>query len=211
MSFEAMQNKIVLFGGTFDPVHSGHLQVADAARRHLNAERVIFIPARRPPHKSEPPAASEQDRMQMLRLALNGWKDFQVSDCEYHRPEPSFTVDTVEEFRRRLPFASLVWLVGADAVKDLPRWHQIDRLMALCTLAVMYRAGYPKPDFTPCKPYFTAEQIRRLQEHIVPVPLLDISATEIRRRLACGQDVEGLLPASVLEYIRSRGLYGCRR
>ncbi len=206
-----MQKKIILFGGTFDPVHYGHLEAAEAARRHLNAEQVIFIPARRSPHKSDPPEASEHDRLHMLRLALADWNDFQVSDCEYHRPAPSFTVDTVQEFRNRLPSASLIWLVGADAVKDLPRWHRIDRLMALCTLAVMYRAGYPKPDFSPCKPYFTAEQIRRLQDHIVPVPLINISATEIRRRLAQGQDVSELLPASVLEYIRPRGLYGCTR
>jgi nicotinate-nucleotide adenylyltransferase len=204
-----MRSKIILFGGTFDPVHNGHLQVAQAARQHLRANRVIFIPARRSPHKTTPPVASEDDRLQMLGLALQDWEGCQVSDCEYRRPAPSYTVDTVQEFCTRYPHADLIWLVGADAVKDLPRWYQIDRLMTLCTLAVMVRAGYPKPDFELCKPFFSPEQIRRLEENIVPVPLIDISATEIRRRLASGRDVSGLIPPAVLDYIRSRGLYGC--
>lgn len=206
-----MQKKVILFGGTFDPIHTGHLEVAQAARAYLNAAEVIFIPARRSPHKHTAPVASEQDRLHMLRLAVQGRKGLEVSDCEYHRPAPSFTVDTVRAFRDRMPLACLIWLVGADAVKDLPRWHQIDRLMTLCTLAVMVRAGYPKPDFALCQPYFSPEQIRQLEANIVPVPLLDISATEIRRRLAEGEDVSGLLPPPVLEYIRSEGLYGCRR
>lgn len=205
-----MENGIILFGGTFDPIHLGHLQAAAAARRHLGAERVIFIPARRSPCKQEPPDASEEDRLRMVELAIEGNEAFDVSDCEFHRPPPSYTVDTVQEFRERLGSeAELFWLLGADAVKDLPHWYQIDRLMELCRMAVMYRAGYPKPDFSIYKPYFTPRQIQSLEENVIPVPLVDISSSEIRRRLACGQDVSDRVPAPVAEYIRRRRLYGC--
>lgn len=204
-----MKNRIILFGGTFDPIHLGHVQAAETARRYLDAERVIFIPARRSPCKPKPPSASEEDRLRMIHLAIEGHEGFEVSDCEFRRPAPSYTVETVQEFRERLgPEADLFWLLGADAVKDLPRWYQIDRLMELCRIAVMYRAGYPKPDFSLCRPSFTAEQIRSLEENVVPVPLADISSSEIRRRLACGQDVSGMVPAPVAEYIRRRRLYG---
>lgn len=205
-----MKNRIILFGGTFDPIHLGHVRAAEAAQQYLDAERVIFIPARRSPCKPEPPSASEEDRLRMVQLAIEGHEGFEVSDCEFHRPPPSYTVETVQEFRERLGSeADLFWLLGADAVKDLPRWYQIDRLMELCRIAVMYRAGYPKPGFSLCKPYFTAEQIRSLEENVVPVPLVDISSSEIRRRLACGQDASDRVPAPAAEYIRRRRLYGC--
>ncbi len=203
-----MQKKIILFGGTFDPVHRGHIQVAQSAMEQIDASKVVFIPARRSPHKQQPPVASDADRLEMIRRSIAGRPYFEVSDCELRRPEPSYTLDTVLEFRSRCgPQTDLVWLVGADAIKDLPRWYRIRDLMSAAVIAVMYRAGYPKPDFTPCRPDFTPAQIQKLEQNIVPVPLVDISSTDIRNRLARGRDADDMLPPEVADYIRSRRLY----
>lgn len=202
------EKKIILFGGTFDPIHSGHIQVAEAAKQWISAGRVILVPAKRSPHKKRLPQVSDEDRMEMIRRAIAGRESFSLSDCELKRPQPSYTLDTVLDFRRHLgPQASLYWLVGADAVKDLPKWYQIKDLLESCTVAVMYRAGYPKPDFEVCGKEFTPSQIRKLEQNVVPVPLVDISSTDIRSRLSKGQDVSDRLAPPVAEYIRSRGLY----
>lgn len=200
--------KIILFGGTFDPIHRGHTQVAQAAADQIGAQQVVFVPARRSPHKQLPPVASDVDRLGMIRLAIAGRLSFSASDCELRRPEPSYTLDTVRDFRSRYgPRTDLIWLVGADAVKDLPRWYRISDLMSAAIIAVMYRAGYPKPDFSVCRPDFTPEQIKKLEQNIIPVPLIDISSTDIRARLAAGQDVNELLAPEVADYIRTRRLY----
>jgi nicotinate-nucleotide adenylyltransferase len=174
----------------------------------LRAQQVIFIPARRSPHKKQPPVASDTDRLEMIRLSIADCPSFEVSDCELRRPEPSYTLDTVLQFRSRFgPQPDLIWLVGADAVKDLSRWYRISDLMSAAIIAVMYRAGYPKPDFTPCKADFTPAQIQKLEQNILPVPLVDVSSTDIRARLAAGQDADDMLTPQVADYIRTRCLY----
>lgn len=200
--------KMILFGGTFDPIHCGHIRVADAARQYIGAGQVIFIPAKWSPHKKQQPAASDQDRFAMIRLAIDGRPAFSLCDCELHRTQPSYTLDTVHYFRDQYgPRTDLVWLVGADALKDLPRWFRIDDLLDVADIAVMYRAGYPKPDFEVCKSDFTPRQIQKLRQNVIPVPLVDISSTQIRTRLAKGLDVDDMLPPKVLAYIKIRNLY----
>ena len=200
--------KIILFGGTFDPIHLGHVEVCVAAMDRIGAQQVVFVPARRSPHKNCLPTASDPERIEMIRLAIQGRPRLQVSDCELKRPEPSYTLDTVQEFRRQYGSrADLIWLVGADAVKDLPRWYRIHELMEACTLAVMYRAGYPKPDFTCCKETFSARQIHKLENSVVPVPLIEISSTEIRDRISREQEVKEILAPEVYDYIQAHGLY----
>jgi len=202
------RKKIILFGGTFDPIHLGHIQVADAALQHVGAEQIIFIPAKRSPHKKQQPIASETDRIAMIQLAIGARKDFSLSDCECKRPQPSYTLDTVREFLAQYgPDTALIWLVGADAVKDLPHWYRIDELLAAADIAVMYRAGYPRPDFEGCRPDLTPRQIEKLEKNVVPVPLVDISSTGIRTRLSQGQNVDDMLPAEVLAYIKTHDLY----
>ncbi len=197
-----------MFGGTFDPVHRGHLQVARAALAYLGADHIVFIPAAQSPHKQKPPVASGKERAEMIARALSDQPGVSVSDCELHRPRPSYTLDTVLYFRNQLgPEVALFWLVGADAVSDLPRWHRVDELLDAADIAVMYRAGYPKPDFGECRSAFSAPQIERLRKNVVPVPLIDISSTEIRRRLAAGKEVAHMLPPDVHAYIQSHRLY----
>lgn len=202
------QEKIILFGGSFDPVHRGHLEVAQAAKEALDAARVIFIPAKRSPLKDQFPTADASDRLEMIRLAIAGRPGFEVSDCELKRPDPSYTLDTVREFREKLPPQTvLYWLVGADAVRQLPHWYRVHELLELCEFAVMYRAGYSLPDFSQLEGQFSSEQVDRLRRNVVAVPLIDISSTEVRRRLESDEPTEDLLPGAVCKYIQAKGLY----
>jgi len=202
------KNKIILFGGTFDPIHRGHIEVALAAREHLQADSLIFIPASRSPLKQQQPIASDQDRLEMIRLSIGQNDRLRLSTCELNRPQPSYTLDTVLYFREKYAQqADLFWLVGADAIEDLSRWYRINELLEICTIAVMYRAGYPKPDFEACKEEFTPEQIAQFQQNIVPVPLIEISSTDIRNRISQGRDVRDFLHPKVYDYIKAHDLY----
>ncbi len=202
-----MRHRVVLFGGTFDPVHLGHTAVAAFAAERLDADKVVFVPARRSPHKRENPVASGEDRLAMLRLAAADCNRFEVSDCELRREGPSYTLDTVLGFRRRLGSdAKLYWLIGADMARDLPKWHRVSELLDACTLCIMRRGGYPPPELEGLESLGTA-RAARLRESVLETPPVDISSSEIRRRLATGEDVTGLLSPKVLDYIEKNGLY----
>ncbi len=202
-----MKDRILLFGGTFDPVHLGHTTVAAFAAEQIGADEVVFIPAKRSPHKNVCPVASGASRVEMLSLAFEGNAKFSVSSCELERPDPSYTVETVSMFAARYgPDAQLYWLVGAAAVGDLVRWHRVERVLDMCNLCVMYRAGYAKPDFAQLD-CLGAERVEKLSKNALATPLVDISSTEIRGKLAAGMDVTGLLSPVVLDYIEKNGLY----
>jgi nicotinate-nucleotide adenylyltransferase len=204
-----MTEKIVaLFGGTFDPVHLGHTGVADAAAAQIRAERLIFIPAKCSPLKGFFPHASDEERLTMITLAIAGRNNFTVSDCELKRPAPSYTLDTVRQFKREYGRAtSIHWLLGADSIEDLVHWHRIRELMDECNLTTMLRARYAPPDFDRFTPMWGPERVAKLKRNVVETPLIDINSTEVRRRLAAGEDVRGMLHPDVIEYIRRRGLY----
>ncbi|MBP8303354.1 MAG: nicotinate-nucleotide adenylyltransferase [Phycisphaerae bacterium] len=200
--------RIILFGGSFDPIHVGHTTVVAHAHRHLAADTVIFVPARRSPLKAASPKATDADRMAMIARVLSDHPGWQVSDCELRRPAPSYTLDTIRHFRTlRGPGTRLYWLIGADTVPELPNWHGIDRLLDLCTVAAMCRAGCPRPDFSPFLSLWGPERVRALQENVIETPLVDVSSTRIRRRIAQGRDVSTLLHPGVLAYIHRHGLY----
>ncbi len=205
-----MTDSIVLFGGTFDPVHIGHTTVVQHAARGLRADEVVFIPARRSPHKSDAPLAPADHRVSMLKLAIEEYPSFSVSRCELDRPEPSYTYDTVMEFRASHPGARLVWLVGTDMLASLPRWYRIRELLDLCAISVRSRGGVDSPDFGSVAPSLGPEAARRLQKAAIVTPLIPVSSTEVRSRLAAGQDVTGMLHPAVIQYIRDHGLYGAR-
>lgn len=202
------KHAVILFGGSFDPIHNGHLMVADFAFGHLRADRLFFIPARRSPHKSAGPTADGQARLEMIRCAISGKEGFSVSDCELHRAEPSYTYDTVRQFRDQLGYdADLFWLIGADAIKDLDKWYRIEELLGLCRVCIMYRGGLKRPDFEQLVPAFGVTRVRQLENDVLPTPLIDASSSEIRARIAAGKPVDELLPEKVADYIRKTGLY----
>jgi len=202
------KRKIALFGGTFDPVHLGHTAVAAAAAEHIGAEAIVFIPAKCSPLKESFPKASDDDRLQMIALAIAGNKNFQLSDYELKRPESSYTLETVRQFQTNYGSdTSIYWLIGADNIDDLPRWYRIVELIDECNLSVMYRAGCETPDFAKFTGIWGTQRVEKLQKNIIETPLIDTSSTEIRNRLAAGRDVTEMLSPLVADYIRKHNLY----
>ncbi len=199
--------KIILFGGTFDPVHIGHVTVAGFARDKTCADQVVMIPAKQSPHKKVSPMACDRYRFEMLQLAVEGMTGFCVSDCEITRGLPSYTIDTVKYFHDQFPQAKLYWLVGADAVGSLHRWHRIDELVEFCTLSVMYRAGFGLPDMSLLKSVLSESKIKELEQNIIETPLIDASSTLIRQYVADGREFDHLLDKRVAEYIKKNTLY----
>jgi nicotinate-nucleotide adenylyltransferase len=202
------RRKIALFGGTFDPVHLGHTTVAEDAASRIGAEKIIFIPAKRSPLKGFLPKANDKHRFKMITLAIADQKTFEVSDCELKKPAPSYTLETVKQFQAEYGGGTLIyWLIGADSIDDLTYWYEIVELIDSCILTTMYRAGCGAPDFTRYEPIWGPQRIEKLQQNVIPTPLIDISSTEIRDRLADGRGVTDMLNPSVAEYIREHGLY----
>ena len=197
-----------MFGGTFDPIHLGHSAVAADAAEHVGAEKIVFIPAKRSPLKGFLPKASDDDRFEMIALAIAGEKNFQVSDYELKRPAPSYTFETVQKFQADYGGeASIYWLVGADSIDDMVHWYRIIELIDLCNLTTMYRAGCEPPDFARFEGLWGRQRVEKLERNVIQTPLVDISSTEIRNRLAASQDVTGMVHPAVADYIRENGLY----
>lgn len=203
------KGKITLFGGTFDPIHLGHVIVAAEACKHLAAEKVIFIPAKCSPLKGFMPKVSDTDRFTMIALAIAEQERFEVSDYELNRPAPSYTLETVRHFQQEYGYeTSIHWLIGADSIDDLVYWHKIVELIDACHLTTMYRGGCEPPDFARFEGLWGRQRVEKLQRDIVQTPLIGTSSTEIRKRLAAGQQVAEMLHPAVAAYIRERALYG---
>lgn len=203
-----MKHKIILFGGTFDPIHNGHLEVARAAIKELSAERVVFIPTRRSPHKKDLPSADQRQRFDLISLAIEHDDKFEVSDCEFERSEPSYTLDTVMHFRKACgPESEIYWLVGADVVSELCRWYRICDLIDNCRLSLMRRGELEEIKFSGFEKKIGEERKKKLEECVLNTPLVEISSTEIRRRIAKSEDLSMMLPPKVADYIAEYGLY----
>jgi nicotinate-nucleotide adenylyltransferase len=203
-----MSEKIILFGGTFDPVHIGHIKVAQAAAKKIGAKMVILIPARRSPHKNQKPSAPDNDRIEMLKLAVKGNDMFKVSNTELNRAEPSYTIDTIHQLKQKYGDSSeLYWLIGADMVKSLLLWHKILEIMDQCNISVMNRGGYEKPDFGSLTGKLDKEYIEKLKKNMIETPFIEISSTEIRQQLADEEDVSKYLHPDVLNHIKKHKLY----
>jgi nicotinate-nucleotide adenylyltransferase len=199
--------KIALFGGTFDPIHLGHTKVAQVAAEYIDAEAVIFVPAKRSSLKTKP-QASDRHRLNMIKMAIEDLQNFHTSDCELKRSAPSFTMETINEMQKKLSRnAMLYWLLGADTIDELPRWFRILDLIDECNLACMYRAGFDPPDFSKYEHLLGHQRIEKLQKNIIKTPLIDISSTEIRQRCAAGLDITELVHPAVAEYIQKHNLY----
>jgi nicotinate-nucleotide adenylyltransferase len=201
-------NNVLLYGGSFDPIHHGHLIVARAAAEHLGASRLILIPSAVPPHKRERVLAPASDRLEMCRLATAGDTPFEVSDWELRSPGPNYTLHTVQHFRQVLGTGSpLYWLIGMDSLLELATWHRVGELASACTLVTVGRPGADCGNLSHLSGILTAEQIGTLRRHVLPTPLIGISASEIRARVRAGLSIRSLVPQAVEQYITARGLY----
>jgi len=189
------------FGGSFNPVHHAHLICARAVAERAGFDRVMLVPSAVSPHKiSDSAMASSVDRLEMCRLATANITGFGVSDIEMTMPTPSFTLQTVRELKRR-GNSQIDWLIGGDMLIFLPQWRQPLDLLQEATLVVMARLGWSIDWSTLPADY------RRLQGNVVESPQIDISSTDIRRRVAAGLSIDYLTPPAVCDYIRNRGLY----
>ncbi len=207
----------LLYGGTFDPIHEGHLAVARAARAALGA-KVYFLPAADPPHRPRPGATAEQ-RVRMIALAIAGEPDFLLDRRELDRTGPSWTVDSLREVRGQLgPDAPIAWLIGDDAFRELATWHDWRSLFDLAHFAVAVRPGYSLDNLSPalaeaCQGRWTSDPDQVAQTPSgrlfrLSQPPHPASASGIRRSLGGGRGDRGWLPPLVAEYIRRQGLYG---
>jgi nicotinate-nucleotide adenylyltransferase len=203
-----MAEKIIIFGGTFDPVHTGHIEVAQAAAEKIGAKKAVLVPARRSPHKNLRPLAPDNDRIAMLKLAVAGKSLFEISPIELNRAEPSYTIDTIRQLKQHFGGdCMLYWLIGADMLASLPKWHKIDELLNECNICVMNRGGFEKPDFNRLADKLSKENIEKMRKNAIETPLIEMSSTEIRQKILDGEDVGKYLHPEVLNYIKSRRLY----
>ena len=194
-----------VLGGSFDPVHEGHLHLGRSARKALSLERVLFIPAHVPPHKTDRRLTGGRHRLRMLELALRGEEGLEPSDLELRRGGVSYTVDTVEAIAALRPDARIHFLIGSDTLEELHTWRRI-REIAERVVFVMLPRG-TSPPRAPPPALLRALGPVPLRVVSLPVRPLPVSSTEIRRRIARGDPVEGMVPAAVEAYIRTHGLY----
>jgi nicotinate-nucleotide adenylyltransferase len=199
--------KILLFGGSFNPIHDGHLAVARSAAEKFGAERTVFVPAAQPPHKSAD-IAPAGDRLEMIRAAIAGDAALAVSDVELARSGRSYTVHTVEQMLADNPGAEIGWLIGADTALDLASWYRVEELADLCTFVVVARPGFDLKELDRLAVRLRPDQIHRIRGNVLTgTPLVDVSSTRVRAAAAAGESLAGLVPGPVADYIRKKGLY----
>jgi len=196
----ARPERIGVYGGTFDPIHRTHLDIARAAMRHAGLDRVVFVVAARPPHKRHDVFADAEDRYAMVCAALAGEAGLEASRVELDRDGPSYTADTLRALRAANPEAELHLIVGHDTLVDLPKWHEPDTVIGLAHLLVV-----PRPSSDTAAPEALAGRY-----DVIPFPESPDSSTEIRERLRAGMPPGAALPGAVAEVIRARGLYAHR-
>jgi nicotinate-nucleotide adenylyltransferase len=194
-------------GGTFDPVHYGHLAAAEEARRRFELARVIFVPSGRPPHKKEREVSPAEARYEMVALATASNPAFEASRVEVDRPGPSYSADTMEWFRRSLgEEVKLYFITGADAMLEIMTWHDPQRLGRVCEFIAVMRPGY---ELGPLEKALGPALLARTQ--VLEVAGVAVSSTELRRRAVSGRSLRYLTPPAVISYIRGRRLYALER
>jgi len=193
--------RVGIFGGTFDPIHIGHLILAESCREACGLDRVLFVVAGEPPHKGKP-RTSAKHRLEMVELAIAGHEAFEASEIELDRPGPHYSFETLERLTTEKPADELFFLIGADSLADLPGWRKPERICELASLVVVNRPGTPVEvlrAFTPpegSKPF-----------HHVTMPDVGVASRDIRRRVSEGRSVRYIVPRAVEVYLREHHLY----
>ena len=192
-------------GGTFDPIHLGHLATAEAVREIFTLDEILFIPAARPPHKLNRTVTDERHRLAMTQLATRSNKFFRVSDMELKRTGLSYTLYTMNELHATFGQSTeLFFIIGADSLADLSKWHAARELVAKCHFIATNRQGIDV-DFSAVENFFGAAAIEHI--HRVTTPGLEISSTDLREKVRLGRSIKYLVPEAVEEYILREGLY----
>lgn len=194
--------RIGVLGGTFDPIHVGHLIIADRVREEAGLDEIWFMPALHPPHKEDETVTDAGIRLELVKAAVRGVAGFRVSELEYELGGASYTIETATALSARYPEDRFFWIVGGDMVAYLPNFHRIEELVRLIGFIGVKRPGYEDA---------LADLPKGIRDAVMPVevPLVDISSTDIRQRIRSGKSIRFLLPDAVADLIREKGLYGC--
>ncbi len=199
--------RLGIFGGTFDPVHYGHLLLAECCREQCRLDEVRFLPTAVPPHKQGRTMTPVDARIEMLELAIAGHPAFTVSRYEADRGGVNYTAQTLEHFRQQEPNAELFFLVGADMLHDLANWRQPERICELATIVAVRRAGEAGLDFESLARVVSLERLADFERHQVEMPEIGISSTQIRGLVAVEKSIRYQTPRAVERYIETHGLY----
>jgi nicotinate-nucleotide adenylyltransferase len=192
---------IGIMGGTFDPLHLGHLLVAEQARERMELDEVWFLPSNHPPHKDHSPVARSEDRLEMVRRAIGDHPKFKLCEIEFERDGPSYSVETAYILKERYPKDQFYWIIGSDMIQYLPKWYKIEEMIQEVSFIGLDRPGYGAS-------LHNLPGILQQSLTMVDTVQIDISSTEIRDRLANGRSVRYMLPDAVWSYIRGNQLYG---
>jgi nicotinate-nucleotide adenylyltransferase len=196
--------RVGVFGGTFDPVHVGHLILAEQCRAQAALDQVLFVPAASPPHKQGRELTPFAHRVEMLTLAISGHPAFRVDELEKDRMGPSYTVETLTQLHERRPGDELFFILGSDSVRELHLWYQPHRILELATLLVVERPDSPGLTAAELKDRL---QVSDVQMQHIEAPLIGVSSSDLRKRLAEGRSVRYIIPRAVEAYIEDKHLY----
>lgn len=199
------QRKIGVFGGTFDPIHIGHMSIAEEVRKKLGLEEIVFVPTGQPVFKEHLNISGAQHRLEMVILATAAIPYFNISTIELERPGPSYSIDTIKELKSRLYVKTELYLiVGLDALNELTSWKQPELLLQLSYIVCVKRAGYKDVNLK-----YLESKVPGAQKKVIMIDInpINVSASDIRQRVACGLNIEGMVPDEIEKYIRENGLY----
>ena len=199
--------RLGIYGGSFDPVHYGHLLLAETCREACRLDEVWLIPAAKPPHKLDRELTPARQRVEMLELAVTGSEHLKVSSLEIERGGVSYTVDTLRDIAQGHPGAELFVLMGADSLRDLLTWREPAEICCLATPIVVRRSGVAEPDLSSLAGLVSAERLAEIQSLQVQMPIIELSSTDLRTRAAAGKSLRFRLPRAVEQYIHAHGLY----
>ena len=197
--------RLGLYGGTFDPVHVGHLLLAEQCREQCELDEVRFLPAGSPPHKQGAAITPGKARAEMLEFAVAGMPQFRIDRRELQRAGPSYTVETLQQLHDEDATRDLFFLIGADSLTDLPTWREPQRILELATVVAVNRGDRPLPDLSTLTAHLGATAAARIR--LVTMPGIDLSATDLRRRLQQGRSIRFMVPRAVEAYIADHRLY----
>ena len=203
-----MQMRLGIFGGSFNPVHYGHLLLAETCREQARLDEVWFVPNALSPLKQDQPPAADKHRVEMLQLAIGGHEPFRLCTMEIDRGGISYTVDTLMQISSEQPAAALYFLMGADSLVDLRKWREPQRICDLALPLVVRRHGSPEPQWEALAALLNPSRLAQVRQMTIDMPLIDLSASDLRRRAAAGQSMRYRTPRGVEKYIQTHRVYG---
>jgi nicotinate-nucleotide adenylyltransferase len=198
--------RIALFGGSFDPLHLGHLILAEQCREQARLDQVWFVPAATSPLKQHGPVASNRQRLEMLQIGIAGHDAFRVQECELERGGISYTVDTLKQLQTEHPGNEWFLIIGGDSLADFNRWREPAEICQLALPLVYQRPGFVAP-LDSLRSFATPERFSLIEQHAITARQIEISSTDLRRRIAAGESVRYLVPRAVEVYLLNQGLY----